>query len=335
MSMPAGSIEASVSELLAIRRLSVVFDAPAGPLPAVTDVSLEVSHGETLGLVGESGCGKSVTCLTALGLLPPNGRVTSGEVLFRGQDLLGFDERRMESVRGRDIAMVFQDPMTSLNPVQTIGRQIMESLQIHRGLGARAAEGRAVELLRQVGLPEPAQRARDYPHQLSGGMNQRAMIAMALACGPQLLIADEPTTALDVTIQAQILELMQELRRDSRTAIILITHDLGVIAETADRVAVMYAGCVVESGPVHAIFHRPAHPYTHGLLGSLPRVDRSQAELVPIEGTVPALHELPVGCHFAPRCPRAVDPCRAGKPPMHARGGGHSVACFNPGEGTP
>jgi peptide/nickel transport system ATP-binding protein len=319
-----------MSELLAIRRLSVVFDTPAGPLPAVTDVSLEVAHGETLGLVGESGCGKSVTCLTALGLLPPNGRVSSGEVLFRGQNLLGLDERRMESVRGRDIAMVFQDPMTSLNPVQTIGRQIMESLQIHQGLGAREAEGRAVGLLRRVGLPEPAQRARDYPHQLSGGMNQRAMIAMALACGPQLLIADEPTTALDVTIQAQILELMQELRRDSRTAIILITHDLGVIAETADRVAVMYAGCVVESGPVHAIFHRPTHPYTHGLLGSLPRVDRSQAELVPIEGTVPALHELPAGCHFAPRCPRASDPCQVEKPPLRERGDGHSVACFNP-----
>jgi oligopeptide/dipeptide ABC transporter ATP-binding protein len=312
-----------------------VFDTPAGPLPAVTDVSLEVANGETLGLVGESGCGKSVTCLTALGLLPPNGRVSSGEVLFRGQNLLGLDERRMEPVRGRDIAMVFQDPMTSLNPVQTVGRQIMESLQIHQRLGARAAERRAVELLSRVGLPEPAQRARDYPHQLSGGMNQRAMIAMALACGPQLLIADEPTTALDVTIQAQILELMQELRRGSETAIILITHDLGVIAETADRVAVMYAGCVVESGPVQAIFHRPAHPYTRGLLGSLPRVDRNHAELVPIEGTVPALHELPAGCHFAPRCPRAVDPCREGKPPVRLREGGHSVACFNPGGGTP
>ncbi len=317
-------------DLLAINNLSVVFDSDEGCLAAVSGVNLIVREGQTVGIVGESGCGKSVTCLSILGLLPPNGRVHSGEILFRGQDLLRFDERRMEAIRGRDIAMIFQDPMTSLNPIHTIGRQIMESLQVHHGLDHRAAERETVELLRRVGLPEPRQRMRDFPHQLSGGMNQRAMIAMALAGRPQLLIADEPTTALDVTIQAQILELLRDLRSGQDMAVILITHDLGVIAELTDRVAVMYAGCIVELASVHDIFHNPKHPYTHGLLGSLPRVDRNQDVLAAIEGTVPALHELPAGCHFAPRCRRAVDPCREEKPPTAVGERGHCVACFNP-----
>ncbi len=317
-------------DLLVIRNLSVVFDSDEGCLSAVSSVDLSLSERQTLGIVGESGCGKSVTCLSILGLLPPNGRVHSGEILFRGQDLLRFDERRMEAIRGRDIAMIFQDPMTSLNPIHTVGRQIMESLQIHHGLDIRAAERETVELLRRVGLPEPQQRMRDFPHQLSGGMNQRAMIAMALACGPQLLIADEPTTALDVTIQAQILELLRELRSGKDMAVILITHDLGIIAEMTDHVAVMYAGCIVERASVHDIFHNPIHPYTNGLLRSLPRVDRDHDLLVPIEGTVPALHELPSGCHFAPRCKRAIDPCGETRPRMVAWEEGHSVACFNP-----
>jgi peptide/nickel transport system ATP-binding protein len=317
-------------DLLTIKNLSVEFDSDEGRLPAVSGVDLIVRERETVGIVGESGCGKSVTCLSILGLLPPNGRVRSGEILFRGQDLLQFDERRMEAIRGRDIAMIFQDPMTSLNPIHTIGRQIMESLQIHHGLDRRGAERETVELLRRVGFPEPRQRMRDFPHQLSGGMNQRAMIAMALAGRPQLLIADEPTTALDVTIQAQILELLRELRSGKDMAVILITHDLGIIAELTERVAVMYAGCIVELASVHDIFHNPIHPYTHGLLSSLPRVDRKQDLLVPIEGTVPALHELPAGCHFEPRCKQAVDPCREAKPPMKVKGNGHWVACFNP-----
>ena len=317
-------------DLLAINDLSVVFDSDEGCLAAVSGVDLIVRERQTVGIVGESGCGKSVTCLSILGLLPPNGRVHSGEILFRGQDLLRLDERRMEAIRGRDIAMIFQDPMTSLNPIHTIGRQIMESLQVHHGLDHRAAERETVELLRRVGLPEPRQRMRDFPHQLSGGMNQRAMIAMALAGRPQLLIADEPTTALDVTIQAQILELLRDLRSGKDMAVILITHDLGVIAELTDRVAVMYAGCIVELASVHDLFRNPKHPYTRGLLGSLPRVDRNQDVLAAIEGTVPALHELPAGCHFAPRCRRAVDPCREEKPPTAVGERGHCVACFNP-----
>jgi len=317
-------------DLLAINNLSVVFDSDEGCLAAVSGVNLIVRERQTVGIVGESGCGKSVTCLSILGLLPPNGRVHSGEILFRGQDLLRLDERRMEAIRGRDIAMIFQDPMTSLNPIHTIGRQIMESLQVHHGLDHRAAERETVELLRRVGLPEPRQRMRDFPHQLSGGMNQRAMIAMALAGRPQLLIADEPTTALDVTIQAQILELLRDLRSGQDMAVILITHDLGVIAELTDRVAVMYAGCIVELASVHDIFHNPKHPYTHGLLGSLPRVDRNQDVLAAIEGTVPALHELPAGCHFAPRCRRAAGPCWEEKPPTAVGERGHCVACFNP-----
>ena len=317
-------------DLLAINNLSVVFDSDEGCLAAVSGVDLIVRERQTVGIVGESGCGKSVTCLSILGLLPPNGRVHSGEILFRGQDLLRLDERRMEAIRGRDIAMIFQDPMTSLNPIHTIGRQIMESLQVHHGLDHRAAERETVELLRRVGLPEPRQRMRDFPHQLSGGMNQRAMIAMALAGRPQLLIADEPTTALDVTIQAQILELLRDLRSGQDMAVILITHDLGIIAELTDRVAVMYAGCIVELASVHDIFHNPKHPYTLGLLGSLPRVDRNQDVLAAIEGTVPALHELPAGCHFAPRCRLAVDPCWEEKPPTAVGERGHCVACFNP-----
>ena len=319
-------------DLLVIHNLGVVFDGDEGCFSAVNNIDLRVSKGQTLGLVGESGCGKSVTCLSIHGLLPPNGRVHSGEILFRGQDLITFNERRLQAIRGRDIAMIFQDPMTSLNPIQTIGRQIMESMQIHHGLNANAAEQETIELLHRVGLPQPRQRIGDFPHQLSGGMNQRAMIAMALACGPQLLIADEPTTALDVTIQAQILELLRDLTGENEMAVILITHDLGVIAEMTDQVAVMYAGCIVEEAPVREIFHNPIHPYTRGLLASLPRVDQNQDKLAPIEGTVPALHELPGGCHFAPRCEHALDPCREAKPSMTLREKRHRVACFNPGK---
>ena len=298
--------------LLEIEGLKTHFFTRDGVVRAVDGVSFSVAPGETLAVVGESGCGKSVTSLSILRLIAsPPGRIVEGRIRFQGRELLALSERAMRDIRGNEISMIFQEPMTSLNPVLTIGHQIAETLTVHRGLGAQAAEGRAIEMLRLVGIPDPAQRIKQYPHELSGGMRQRVMIAMALACGPKLLIADEPTTALDVTVQAQILDLMRELKAKTGTAIILITHSLGVVAEMAQRVVVMYGGRKVEEAPVEALFARPRHPYTRALLGSVPRLRSSlgrngKARLAEIEGVVPSLKEAIAGCIFAPRCRHAT-----------------------------
>ncbi len=316
--------------LLEVRGLSVVFDTPEGSHQVVDNVDLKVSAGRTLGLVGESGSGKSVTCLAVLRLLAARGRVTSGEVLFEGQDLLKISEEAMSAQRGDRIAMIFQDPMVSLNPVRTIGWQISESLHLHQNLSKKAAGRRTLELLDLVGIPEPRTRSGEYPHQFSGGMSQRAMIAMAIACQPKLLIADEPTTALDVTIQAQILELLSQLKTELNMALILITHDLGVIAEAADNVAVMYAGRVVEEAPVLDLFDAPLHPYTLGLLNSLPRVDRKVERLTAIEGAAPAPHEFVEGCRFEPRCGHCDETCTGARPDFSEVGSTRRVACIHP-----
>ncbi len=319
--------------LLEVSDLRTVFETDEGTVRAVDGVSFAVAPGETLALVGESGSGKSVTALSILRLVPePPGRVVAGRVLFRGRDLLGLPPREMRRVRGREISMVFQEPMTSLNPVFTCGEQIVEVLVLHERLGRRAARARALELLRLVGIPAPEQRLDEYPHQLSGGMRQRVMIAMALACRPALLIADEPTTALDVTIQAQILELLGRLRAELGMALLLITHDLGVVAEVADRVAVMYAGQVVEQAPVEGVFHATRHPYTAGLLASLPRLGERAAALRPIPGQVPDAARFPAGCRFHPRCPVAVERCRAAEPPLEPAGPGHLSRCWRAAE---
>ena len=309
-------ISPKAKPLLEVRDLRVGFETADGEkiIVAVDGVSLSVPEGGTLGLVGESGSGKSVTCLSVLKLLAERGRILSGEVLFEGRDLMTLGQDEMQALRGDEIAMIFQDPMSSLNPVKRVGWQIAEALVIHENLSFSAAEGKAIELLASVGIPEPKMRARAFPHQLSGGMCQRVMIAMALACKPKLLIADEPTTALDVTIQAQILRLLRQLAEDTGTAVVLITHDLGVVAEVADEVAVMYAGRVVETAPVAEIFADPKHPYTMGLLGSLPSRSTRGARLPMIKGTVPAPEQYPPGCRFAPRCPRASDLCNREKP---------------------
>lgn len=291
-----------------------MFPSAAGPVRAVNGVSFHLEPGETLGLVGESGSGKSVTALTIMRLLPPGARVEGGRVRMDGRDLLSLSEREMRRLRGASIAMVFQEPMTSLNPVLTVGDQIAEAIRLHEPVSAGEAWRRAVEMLERVGIPEPARRARQYPHQLSGGMRQRVMIAMAVACRPRVLIADEPTTALDVTVQAQILDLMKELQREFGTAILLITHDLGVVAETCNRVAVMYAGRIVEMAPVAALFDRPLHPYTEGLLHSLPYAARPRERLRAIRGSVPNLARLPSGCAFHPRCPYADALCARNVP---------------------
>src|SRR5256714_4796828 len=292
--------------LLQVKNLHTYFQTREGLVCAVDGVSFYLDRGELLGLVGESGCGKSITALSIMRLVAPPGRIVAGEILFEGRDLLKLSNREMRNVRGNDIAMIFQDPMTSLNPVYTVGEQIAEALRLHRKLSRKAAKAAAVEAMREVAIPDPARRADDYPHQLSGGMRQRVMIAMALACDPKLLIADEPTTALDVTIQAQILELLNELRRTRELGVILITHDLGVVAEVADRVAVMYTGRIVEESPVEELFARPKHPYTEGLLRSVPKLTEAEVvkaeRLETIEGTVPSPTQLPPGCHFAPRC---------------------------------
>ncbi len=316
--------------LLEVRGLSVVFDTPEGSHQVVDHVDLKVSSGQTLGLVGESGSGKSVTCLAMLRLLAARGRVINGEVLFQEQDLLKLSEDDMTQLRGCKIAMVFQDPMVSLNPVRTIGWQISESLHLHQNISREAAKRRTLEMLDLVGIPEPKTRYNEYPHQFSGGMSQRAMIAMAIACEPKLLIADEPTTALDVTIQAQILELLSQLKSDLDMALILITHDLGVIAEAADEVAVMYAGRVVEEAPVFDLFDNPMHPYTLGLLNSLPRVDRKVDRLNAIEGSAPPPHEFVEGCRFEQRCGHCDDSCTGTRPDFKNIGTSRRVACMHP-----
>jgi len=320
--------------LLAIEDLQTHFFTRDGVVRAVDGVSYAVEAGETLAVVGESGCGKSVTALSILRLVPsPPGRIVGGAIRFEGVDLLQIGEGEMRRIRGNQISMIFQEPMTSLNPVLTVSRQITETLILHQGLTARAAAARAIEMLRLVRIPEPERRARQYPHELSGGMRQRVMIAMALACHPKLLIADEPTTALDVTIQAQILDLMRELKSEIGAAIILITHDLGVVAEMAQRVVVMYAGRKVEEAPVGDLFRRPQHPYTLGLLASVPRLGATLGRAEPprlaeIPGTVPSLRDPIVGCAFAPRCAYATERCSREAPPLEAKTAAHLAACF-------
>ncbi len=315
--------------LLRIEGLRTVFRSSVGDIPAVDGVSLDVARGRTLGIVGESGCGKSMLSLSVMRLVPPPGRVAAGRVLFDGQDLLALPASAMRAVRGRDVAMIFQEPMTSLNPVHSIGDQIMEAMRAHDAAASpRDLRDRAVEALRRVRIPAPERRFAEYPHQLSGGMRQRVMIAMALACAPRLLIADEPTTALDVTVQAQILDLLRELQAETGMSVILITHDLGVVAEMADEVAVMYAGRVVERGIAREIFEDPQHPYTLGLLGSIPRLDEERETLLAIDGTVPPPFALPPGCRFAPRCPFAISPCNDVIPPLRTITEGHEAACI-------
>jgi oligopeptide/dipeptide ABC transporter ATP-binding protein len=317
--------------LLEVRDLHTEFRTGVGVVPAVDGISYAVERGETVAIVGESGSGKTAGALSILRLIPdPPGRITRGQVLFDGRDLLRLSDEEIRQVRGGDIGMIFQEPMTSLNPVLTIGRQITETLEQHRGADRAAAYKRAVELLGLVGISDPVRRLKQYPHQLSGGMRQRIMIAIALACGPKLIIADEPTTALDVTIQAQILELMKELTRRLNVALIIITHNLGVVARYANGVNVMYAGRIVESGPAPEIYHNPRHPYTMALLRSVPRLDRPrQARLDPVEGQPPDLTRLDVGCSFRPRCRFAVEACAQARPALQRVGAGpHLAACF-------
>ena len=322
-------------DLLDVEDLKTYFFTRDGVVRAVDGVSFSVRRGETLCIVGESGCGKSVTSLSILRLIAsPPGRTVGGRVVFEGRDLLELSNAEMRKIRGDAISMIFQEPMTSLNPVLTIGRQIAEALMLHRGLSRDAAEGRAVEMLRLVRMPEAERRVRQYPHELSGGMRQRVMIAMALACEPRLLLADEPTTALDVTIQAQILDLMRELKARTGAAIMLITHDLGVVAEMAQRVIVMYAGRKVEEAPVVDLFTKPRHPYTRGLIDSIPKLGAAGANatangrLAEIAGTVPALSQIIVGCAFAPRCAYAVERCRVEYPPLERKAPNHWAACW-------
>jgi peptide/nickel transport system ATP-binding protein len=323
--------------VLEIKGLKTYLFTRSGVVKGVDEVSFSVRRGETLAVVGESGCGKTMTALSIMRLVPsPPGKIVGGTIMLDGKDLLQLNEAQMRDIRGNEISMIFQEPMTSLNPVLTIGNQITEALRLHQDLSKSSAAEKAVEMLRLVKIPEPAQRAREYPHQLSGGMRQRAMIAMALACNPRVLIADEPTTALDVTIQAQILDLMLELQQKLGTAILLITHNLGVVAETAQRVVVMYAGKKVEEADVDALFAEPLHPYTHGLLGSIPRLAivggraaNSEQRLKEIPGMVPALSNLPPGCAFAPRCAFADDRCREQFPPYEQKRAGHWAACWH------
>jgi len=322
--------------VLKVDGLKTYFFTRSGVVKAVDDVSFDLRKGETLGIVGESGCGKSMTALSIMRLVPdPPGKIVGGEVRLNGMNLLALSEAKMRDVRGNEISMIFQEPMTSLNPVLTIGYQIGEALRLHQGLSKAEATKRAIEMLQLVKIPEAAQRVKEYPHQLSGGMRQRAMIAMALACNPKVLIADEPTTALDVTIQAQILDLILNLKERLGTAVILITHDLGVIAETAQRVIVMYAGRKVEETDVVSLFDEPLHPYTHGLLASVPRLAIMSGEevaaqrLTEIPGIVPALNDLPAGCAFAPRCSHADEKCQAAYPPYEQKRPGHWAACWH------
>ncbi len=328
-----------MSALLEVRDLTTCFKVDGGEFTAVDGVSFSVQAGRTLGIVGESGCGKSVTSLSIMGLLPKGqGRIAGGSIKFDGADLVQLPAAAMRALRGDRMAMIFQEPMTSLNPAFTIGDQLIEAIRCHRDLSQAAAREHAIEMLRKVRIPSPEQRMDAYPHKLSGGMRQRVMIAMALACEPQLLIADEPTTALDVTIQAQVLDLMRSLRADTGAAIMLITHDLGVIAELADEVVVMYAGRVVERASVERLFAEPQHPYTIGLLGSIPKLHLKQSRLAAIEGQVPTPTTVMAGCRFAPRCPFAEARCQASGPPLTELTDGHFAACWKaplPWEKTP
>jgi oligopeptide transport system ATP-binding protein len=316
--------------LLQVRNLKTQFHTEEGIVRAVDGVSYDVEEGETLGLVGESGCGKSVSALSILRLIPnPPGKIVDGEIIFEGEDILKMDEEEVRHIRGNRIAMIFQEPMTSLNPVLTIGRQLTEALELHLKMDGSAARKRAAELLEMVGIPAAASRLNDYPHQYSGGMRQRVMIAMAMSCNPKLLLADEPTTALDVTIQAQILEIMARLSRELGTAVVIITHNLGVVARYADRVNVMYAGKVVETAAAPELYANPRHPYTIGLLKSVPRLDQGRKDrLVPIEGVPPDLVNPPAGCSFAPRCAYKIDKCLTEEPPLMSAGDKHQSACW-------
>ena len=315
--------------LLSIEGLRTVFRSPAGDVPAVDGVDVSVARGRTLGIVGESGCGKSVLSLSIMGLVPPPGRIIDGRILFDGVNLLSLSPAQLREIRGARIGMIFQEPMTSLNPVFTVGDQITEAMRAHdRGASRSALRARAIEALTRVKIPAPDRRFDEYPHQLSGGMRQRVMIAMALACAPDLLIADEPTTALDVTVQAQILDLLRELQQQTGMAIILITHDLGVVAEMADEITVMYAGQVVERAAAPSVFDDPQHPYTIGLLGSIPRIEETRESLLAIEGTVPPPFALPTGCRFNPRCVFADAACTTTDPPLRTVAPDHRAACL-------
>jgi len=324
---------------LEVEGLQTYFFTRDGVVRAVEELSFHVDRGETLAIVGESGCGKSMTALSIMRLIPnPPGRIVGGSIVLDGQDLMQMSEAQMRDIRGNDISMIFQEPMTSLNPVMRIGKQISEALILHQGMSKEQALQRSIEMLKLVRIPEPERRVKEFPHQLSGGMRQRVIIAMALACNPKILIADEPTTALDVTIQAQILDLIVKLQEDLDTGVILITHDLGVVAETADRVIVMYAGRKVEEADVNTLFANPRHPYTRGLLASVPRLaivagdEEVEERLEEIPGIVPALHSLPEGCAFAPRCPAATDACRQSRPEFEEKQSGHWAACFRSDE---
>jgi peptide/nickel transport system ATP-binding protein len=320
-----------MTHLLEVKDLQTHFPTRNGLVRAVDGISFHLDAGELLGLVGESGCGKSITALSIMRLIASPGKIVGGEITFDGKNLLKLSDAEMRQIRGDDVAMIFQDPMTSLNPVFTVGEQIAEALRLHRKLSRKDARAAAIEAMQEVSIPDPSRRIDDYPHQLSGGMRQRVMIAMALACDPKLLIADEPTTALDVTIQAQILELLEELRRHRELAVLLITHDLGVVAEVADRVAVMYTGRIVEESSVEELFARPKHPYTEGLLRSVPKLTPEHVlkkeRLETIEGTVPSPTDLPPGCHFAPRCPHRMPRCTEEEIPLYDLEGGVKVRC--------
>lgn len=317
-----------MTNILEVKGLKTYFFTDKGVVKAVDGVSYSLKEGQTLGIVGESGCGKSVNAMSILNLIEKPGKIVEGSIKFNGEELVGISEKKMREYRGNDISMIFQEPMTSLNPVFRIGQQITESLILHQNMNKEESRKKAIDLLNLVGIPRAEKVVDDYPHQLSGGMRQRVMIAMALACDPKVLIADEPTTALDVTIQAQILSLMNDLQKETNTSIMLITHDLGVVAQVADHILVMYSGKIVESAPVKELFGNPKHPYTQGLLDSIPNLDDDKKRLNSIEGVVPNPFELPVGCSFAPRCKYAMDICKVEEPPQYIINGEHTTACF-------
>ncbi len=322
----------AVEPLISVRNLRIEFNTERGVVRAIDDVSFDILPGETLGVVGESGCGKSVTSLAILGLIPsPPGRIVSGSIRLQGRELVGLPEAEYRKVRGREISMIFQEPMTALNPVFTVGSQMVDVLVRHKQLTRRQARQVAIDMLAKVGIPSPEKRIDEYPHQLSGGMRQRVMIAMALSCGPKLLLADEPTTALDVTTQAQVMEEIVQLQEEFGTAVVLVTHDLGVVAETCQRAVVMYCGKVIEEAEIETLFHHPKHPYTRGLMDSIPRIrDEKKAELPTIPGTVPDLLHLPKGCRFVDRCFQAQERCCQGEPALERQADGSQVACFFP-----